>query len=224
MNIEFVKVEKTMRDYKGKQYPNLVLSYNLGKRVVDWGFSVTSAKKLLKAHDEKWEDFKAHEGEQWSTPVDLFNKGDMFEFSRTKIQVFHHYLDEVKQFIKENSRPQVVVKEPKVEVIEDEDTGDYIKTLLLPCYPNEEGGEGLGAYKLTKKNAEYLFNVNSTSGIHIVDIKNHYATNKDAELVKSCESRDGRKYNVTMSPEQVRCIIKYKEQISNFKDGIDINI
>ena len=228
MKIDFVKSERTTKEWQGRTYQTLTLTYNLGKREVPWQFSTSVATKLLEAYESPkgWEDYQKHIDEKWSLDVVIPSWKEPFTFSPTKIQVFNHYIEDVKAFIRENAKQRKIITEPVVEMTEDPDTGDYVKTLYIPCWEKSEyeQGEGLAAMSISRSNAKYMFDTGCISGINIADIKAHFASDKaDQPLVKQCVNRSGATYERKMSPEQVKAIIKYKNQISNFKDGLDIN-
>lgn len=227
MNIEFIKSAEIPNKFNEGGAPLLALYYSLGKKEVEWSFGSSKAKKFLKVLGDNWDDYLAHKDELWKVDVDFGIEGAKpFEMNRTRIQVLNHFKSDVEAYIKKYYVPAVAISEPRIEIIENKVTGDYVPTLLLPCYEKkpEDEGEGKIPRKFTQKDCKYLFDADAT-GITMKDIRAHVkGDNKDKPLSKKVTSRDGRELTFTLSPEEIACILEYKNVLSNFeRDTSEIN-
>lgn len=185
--LNFIKCEiiPNKFDKSGTGTPLIELTYNLGKKDVSWSFGVSKAIEFMKAVESNWNDYQEHKDSLWSCTVQFNNNGVITEYpiTRTKIEVLNHYKNEIYEYISSNHKSSSAIAEPKIVIVEDNNTGDYIPTLYLPCYQKGQydEGEGLLPLTLTQKECKYLFDTDST-GVTIKTLKSWNEQNPENHM------------------------------------------
>lgn len=225
VKINYIKCEFIPNKLNTKDsVPLCALYYDLGYGENEWSFGVSKAIKFIQAHDELYEQFKQSNDQKWKHTIDFGGrkpngKPNVYTLSWVKLEVLHHFLDKVKEYVVTYHKPREAIPEPKIVTNMDYKTGDFVDYLALPCYAKQEFdiGEGLIPKLLTQSQCAYLFDPDS-NGVTIRALKQHDEEHKGMPFEITINARDGRAIPIKYSAEEISCLLKYRRVIQNFKD------